>query len=177
MRIQFSGDFAELNKFADKVSETPHVLVTVSEQLAEETIDLIREGFEQQRDPFGRKWKEHAPLTQLVRPGGRILEDSGGLKAAWHRVSATGKQFQVGNAKKYAWWMQRGTGIYGPRKRRIVPVNAKVLRIPIKAGGAVKVHSVKGAPPRRMTPARKLPPKWAARYVDTAQEVLTELFR
>jgi hypothetical protein len=177
VRIKFTGDFKELEKFRDRVKAAPTALVTVSEQLAEEAIDLVREGFERQEDPHGNAWEPHAALTQYVRPGGRILQDTGGLKASWHRRFAKGSGFVIASAKQTAAWMQKGTGIYGPRKRPIKPVRAKALRIPAK-GGDVFRGSVAGAPQRQMVPeGGALPPRWKRRFVETAQDVLTELFR
>lgn len=177
MQVKFTGNFKSLEDFARDVERVPSALKTVSEQLAEETIELIREGFEKQRDPYGRKWKKHSQLTQRIRPGGRILEDTGGLKASWYRKGIDTGGFEVASAKATAAYAQYGTGIYGPRKRPIRPERAKALRIPI-GGGAIFLHQVKGSPKRLMVPSRgRLPKNWASRYVDTAQEVLTEIFR
>jgi hypothetical protein len=175
VRVQFTGPFKALDGFADRVAKVPSALVTVSEQLAEETIELIREGYEKQRDPYGKKWADHAPLTKKLRPGGRILEDTGGQKAAWHRKGVSGQGFSVANAKKSALFAQKGTGIFGPRKQRI-EAKGKTLRIPSK-GGPIFLRSVAGAPKRRLVPDGRLPKGWVARYVETANDVLTELFR
>ena len=59
-------------------------------------------------------------------------------------------EFAVGNSKlaAYALYVHEGTGIYGPKKRKIVPKNAKALRF--KAGGRVIYRrSVKGQKPNR----------------------------
>lgn len=168
MRVEFTGAFEQLEAFADKIEKMPDALALVSEQLAEETIELIREGFETSTDPRGHRWRP------LVLRDGRPLEDSGGLKASWHRRAATREGFSVASAKRYAIYHQRGTGIYGPRKQPIKPVHAKALRLP----GGIFRSSVKGAPQRKMVPGRNpLPEKWRKRYVSTAQEVLTEIFR
>ncbi len=144
-------------------------MLTVNEQLAEETIELIREGFQNSRDPYGDAW---APL---VLRDGRPLEDTGGLKAAWFRQSVTARGFVVANAKRYASYHQDGTGLYGPRHQRIVPIKAKVLRLG-KTG--MVASSVRGTPARKMVPERgRLPEAWKRRFVETAQEVLTEIFR
>lgn len=169
MKINFTGDFAALERFKKKIEQTPKALVIVNEQLAEETIELIREGFEKSSDPYGTAW---APL---VLRDGRPLEDTGGLKAAWFRQSVTARGFVVANAKSYSSWHQTGTGIYGPRRQRIVPIKAKVLRL---GNTGMVASSVRGTPARRMVPERgRLPTAWKKRYVDVAQEVLTEIFR
>jgi hypothetical protein len=177
VQIVFTGDFKQLEGFARDIENAPDALRTVSEQLAEETIELIREGFEHETDPYGRKWKRHSKLTQRIRPGGRILADSGGMKAAWHRKSASRENFEVANAKAHAIFHQEGTGVYGPKKKPIKPVRAKALRIPV-GNGAVFLGQVAGSPKRRMVPTNgRIPKRWATRYVETAQEVLTEIFR
>jgi phage gpG-like protein len=177
MQVKFTGNFKSLEDFAADVARVPSALKVVSEQLAEESIELIHEGFENQRDPYGNRWKKHSKLTQRIRPGGRILEDTGGLKSSWFRKSADAGSFEVANAKEHAAFHQEGTGIHGPKKRPIRPKQAKALRIPI-GGGAVFLYEVAGVPKRRMVPARgRLPKAWSKRYVETAQEVLTEIFR
>lgn len=169
MKVRFTGDFASLKRFQKKVEQAPKALITVNEQLAEETIALIREGFDQSRDPYGNAW---APL---VLRDGRPLEDTGGLKAAWFRQSINMRGFVVANGKSYASFHQGGTGIYGPRHQRIVPIKANVLRLG-KTG--MVASSVRGTPKRRMVPDRwRLPDSWKRRYRETAQEVLTEIFR
>jgi phage gpG-like protein len=168
VRIEFSGDFAALNRFRRKVQKAPEVLGTVNEQLAEEAIELVRDGFEQSSDPYGKRW---APLKLRA---GRPLEDSGGLKAGWHRRFANRSGFGIANAKEYAAIHQGGSGIHGPKKRRIVAKRAKALKLP----GPIFRKSVAGTVPRKMVPEPgRLPSRWRERFVDTSQEVLTELFR
>lgn len=167
MKLQFTGDFKKLQKFAKQVSKAPETLTTVSEQLAEETIELIRLGFERSTDPYGDRW------AALALRNGRPLEDTGGLKASWKRSSAGRRGFKVSSSKQYAVYHQGGTGLYGPRKRRIRALKAKALKLP----GGIYRKSVKGSPRRRMVPeSRRLPAFWVARYVETSHEVLTALF-
>lgn len=169
MKVKFSGDFASLDRFRKKVEQTPAALVTVNEQLAEEALELIREGFENSTDPYGAAWEP------LVLRDGKPLEDTGRMKAAWFRQSATARGFSVANGTAYAKFHQGGTGIYGPRGERIKPIRAKVLRLG-KTG--MVARSVRGTPKRLMVPERgRLPEKWKRRFQETAQEVLTEIFR
>lgn len=167
MTLTFSGDFRALDRFASQVSKAQSSLVITSKQLAEETVDLIREGFELGQDPYNADWEP------LVIRQGRPLEDTGGLKSSWHHSDVDRDGFRVESAKDYAVYHQRGTGIYGPTRTEIRPVRAKVLRIP----GVGFRSSVKGTPVRRMVPdAGRLSTKWRTRYVETALEVLTEIF-
>jgi len=166
MDVKFTGDFVALTRFADKISGTPDILITVSEQLAEETIGLIREGFDKSEDPDGNEWDP--PLLRAGKP----LQDTGGLKASWYRRSSSRDGFSVASAKQYSVYHQFGTGIYGPRKTAIRPVKAKALKLP----NGIFRRSVKGTKPRRMVPSSGIPTEWSRRLVETATEVLESHF-
>jgi phage gpG-like protein len=168
MKASFTGDIAKLDKWAKRLREVPKVMDGLSEQLAEETIDLIKDGFEKSRDPYGKKW---APLK--LRDG-RPLEDNGGLKGSWFKKYARRDGFKVANGKSYAIIQHAGSGIYGPKKEPIVPKKAKALRLG-KYGFA---KSVKGTVARPMVPYKKrLPKKWLQAYQEVAEDFLTEHFR
>lgn len=168
MEIKFTGQFGKLSKFADQVSKVPDSLVTVNEQLAEETIELARACIATSRDPYGKKY---APL---VMRDGIPLRDSGGLANSFFRRNASRDGFAVANGKSYAIYHQGGTGIHGPRKKRIYPINGRFLVLP----GPIYRTSVAGSPKRRFFPMKgRLPKKWAEQYVEVATEVLEELFK
>ena len=167
MLFKFSGQFAELDRWADKVAQVPDTLVTLNEQLAEETLSLIREGFATSTDPYGNKW------DPLVLRAGQPLRDTGALQASWHRKSVSRTGFSVASSRNYAPYHQGGTGLYGPRKQKIVPIRAKALKLP----GGIYLDSSKGSPPRKMVPdGEPLPDTWVRAYVECAHEVFTELF-
>lgn len=171
MPIKFSGDFKSLERYMEKLAEAadPSTISIMSQQLAEESISLIRDGFATSTDPYGKPWKP--PVLRAGQP----LRDKGGLQTSWHPTSVSESGFSVASGKDYATYHQRGTGIYGPHKQRIVPKTAKALKVP----GLGYRTSVAGAPKRRMVPERRnpLPAKWRIKYVETAQDVLTELFK
>jgi phage gpG-like protein len=54
----------------------------------------------------------------------------------------------IGTNVKYAGYVMRGTGLYGPRHRPITPVHAKVLVFRGRGGEVVFARSVKGSPAR-----------------------------
>lgn len=56
---------------------------------------------------------------------------------------------QVGTPLKRGLWLDKGTGIYGPRGRRIVPTRAKYLRWTTRTGQVVFASSVKGIKPTK----------------------------
>jgi phage gpG-like protein len=168
VRFKFSGQFAELDRWTDKINQVPDALVTLNEQLAEESVELVREGFATSTDPYGEPWEP------LVLREGQPLRDTGALQASWHRRSVSKSGFSIASSRNYAPYHQLGTGIYGPRKQPIRPIRTKALKLP----GGIYLYSSKGSPPRRMVPetGRPLPERWRKAYVDTAHEVFTELF-
>lgn len=94
-------------------ASTPAGLRSVMAAVAEEGIELVREGFDKERDPYGAKWKP------LKRRSGRILQDTGRLKASWHRRSVTAQRAVIGSAVGYARFHQSGTDRMPAR--RMVP--------------------------------------------------------
>jgi phage gpG-like protein len=171
LALKLTGEFAELERFMEKVASVPDSMRIVSANLAEETIELFREGFETSTDPYGNRWEP------LKLRSGQPLRDKGGLQSSWHRRFVTAQGFTVASGKDYAAYHQGGTGIYGPRHQRIVPTKARALRF-AGPSGPIFARSVEGVPRRRMVPDKgALPSRWRQRYVEAAQDVLTELFK
>ncbi|MBT2226246.1 hypothetical protein [Nonomuraea sp. NEAU-A123] len=63
---------------------------------------------------------------------------------------------RAGSPLQYMYWQDIGTGIYGPKRKPIVPVHRKFLRFEVKSGTAAKgsrpvvfARSVKGVKPTR----------------------------
>lgn len=56
---------------------------------------------------------------------------------------------QVGTPLKRGLWLDQGTGIYGPRRQRIIPRRAKYLRWTTRTGRVVFARSVKGIKPTK----------------------------
>ena len=123
------GDFRKLDRIIKKVerlSDTAH-LRSLTDDLAEEAVDLVLECFRTETDPYGEKWP-----PKVFNDGRRVLiGKTTNLKRSWGRRSAIrrsdGRGFRIASSMIYAKWMQKGTGIYGPRKQRIKPVKAKCL--------------------------------------------------
>lgn len=169
--LKLTGDFKELDRWAAMMAAAADSARIVSANLAEETIELIREGFATSTDPYGKPW---APLKMR---SGQPLRDTGGLQSSWHRRFVTAEGFVVESGKAYAAYHQGGTGLHGPKKRPIKPTKAMALRIPGPLGPVFR-KSVEGAPRRRMVPEKgDVPSKWRKRYIEAANDVLTELFR
>lgn len=170
--IKFTGDFKKVRAWSDRFDNlSKKGMDLVSHQLAEETLDLVREGFEKARDPSGRPW---APLK--IRSG-TPLSDTGGLRSSWSVRQRSAKGFSVASHKAYAIFHQGGTGVFGPRKKPIKPKAAKVLAFK-GPSGTIFAKSVKGSPKRRMVPeSGRLPALWKKRLKATAIETIEELLR
>lgn len=168
MEIRVNGDFAKLQTWAKRIGEAggEKCLRELADNLAEETLDLIAEGFQTETDPYGNKWK-----PKVFGDGRQVLVGkTTRLRRGWKRKKVSARGFTVTASVDYAKHHQGGTGIYGPRRSPIVPVNAKALRW--KVGRKTYfARSVKGCPPRQMVPVQgALPPKWRARYLDTCRD-------
>jgi hypothetical protein len=68
-----------------------------------------------------------------------------GLSRTGSGVDVVGR---VGTNVKYGGMLHRGTGLYGPRHRRIVPIRAKYLRYKDQNGRIIFRRSVAGVRPR-----------------------------
>lgn len=123
--MALKGDFARLHRYVKQVERlgSPDAMQSLTDNLAEEAIDLIVEGMGKGVDPYGKK---HAPK---VFPDGRslLVGNTTRLLRGWKRTRSDGRGFLVTPSVEYAKYHQQGTGIYGPHKKRIVPKNAKAL--------------------------------------------------
>jgi len=101
MEVKITGG-RELIELAKKFSQTPKMMAELSRNMAEETVDLVKDGFDKESDPYGKKWLATAR-------GGEILSDTGALKGSWKVKSATKAQFKVDASVTYASFHQGGT--------------------------------------------------------------------
>jgi hypothetical protein len=86
--------------------------------------DIIIHGVAEAKHEVPRKTGN---LGRTIRPG---------------RITATSGELLAGGIQRvgYAGWVERGTGVYGPRHRPIVPVKAKVLAWrTAPAGGSLRL--------------------------------------
>jgi hypothetical protein len=95
-------------------------------------------------------------VADLMRRGRRVQNRAKQLAPVNHGRLRSDIQIQlvypgavpavrVGNSVDYAYWVHEGTGIYGPRRRWIVPKRAKVLRFRPGRGGYIYRPRVRGA--------------------------------
>lgn len=123
--MALKGDFAKLRMYVDKVERlgSPESMQSLTDNLAEEAIDLVVEGMQDETDPYG---KRHKP--KVFGDGRSVLVGrTTRLLRGWHRVRSDGRGFKITSGVGYAKYHQQGTGIYGPRKQKIVPKNGKSL--------------------------------------------------
>ena len=101
MEVKITGG-RELIELAKKFSQTSKMMAGFSRSMAAETVDLVKDGFDKESDPYGKKWLATAR-------GGEILSDTGALKGSWKVKSATRAKFKVDGSVDYASYHQGGT--------------------------------------------------------------------
>ena len=167
-RSGVSGDgFAALERWARKVEKAGSTagLQHLSNNLAEQALELVAEGFERETDPYGKAWaKKRFPDGRQV-----LVGQTARLRRGWHRKSATPSSFTIAPSVQYAKYHQRGRG----------PVHAKSgksLRFMV-GGKAVFRKSVGPAPARKMVPDRgQLPDRWRKSLLLVARTYFKETF-
>lgn len=120
MSVKISGDFAQLNKWAKQIAAAPKVLAKASAHMAEEALDLVREGFENERAPSGSKW---APLKSRK---GKILQDTARLKNSFHRRAVSKNGFTIATGVKYASAHQKGVPSRNLPARPMTPSSGRL---------------------------------------------------
>ena len=100
-----TGDFAKLQKTIDGLLDMAEssALTELNRALAEQYVDLIREGFSNEQDPSGKAW---APLK---RRSGKILQDTGRLRSGFAVKAVTARGFSVTASVSYSTYHQSGT--------------------------------------------------------------------
>lgn len=117
-----TGDFGKLRGWQELFKNGDALLEAVSQNLAEETIGLIQEGFRNETDPYGDPW---APKQ---RADGRktLSGKTSRLKNGWHPIKADKGGFRVGPSVDYA--APHQSPKFGRRPRRMmVPTGSKGL--------------------------------------------------
>jgi phage gpG-like protein len=120
MAISVSGDTSKLAGLIDRLGRIAdgRILKIINQNLAEEAIELVKQGFEDEKDPFGSPW---APLKRRT---GRILQDTARLKNSFNRPSATSSDaggFRIGTNVQYAVHHQFGAPKAKLPKRMMLP--------------------------------------------------------
>lgn len=108
------GDFAKLQKLSRDLKKLGYGFNELNQNLAEEAIDLIKEGFATETDPYGKPW------AGLKYRSGKILQDTGRLRSSFKVAGVTRRGFRVNASANYAAFHQEGTS-RGLPARRMVP--------------------------------------------------------
>jgi phage gpG-like protein len=105
----------ELEKLVAALDQPKAILRRVSQNLAEETVDLIKQGFRDQKDPYGHAWKPKKAQDGRMTLSGPTSR----LKGGWHIKQVSDSGFIVAPSVTYADYHQQG-GRHLPR-RMMVP--------------------------------------------------------
>lgn len=117
-----TGDFGKLRGWQELFENGEVLLEATSQQLAEETIGLIKQGFRSETDPYGDKW------TPKQKHDGRktLSGKTSRLKGGWHVVRADKRGFSAAPSVPYAAPHQAPRFNRRPR-RMMVPTASKGL--------------------------------------------------
>jgi len=154
---------------------------TMAKNLAEEARHQVDDEFQQQRDPYGKKW---APIQRK----GMILQKSGRM-AASVATRATADGFRIDIPVAYAAPHQYGARAHG-RRGGAIPVNRKGRFISRKKAGSANGRAQRvaifggythgGLPQRQMIPMNStggLGPIWTRAFNDVANKLLASYAR
>lgn len=163
-----TGDFGELDnlieRFRDLEGGDPQE--ALSRNLAEEALDLVAEGFEEHKDPYGSSW---APLTSR---SGDTLRDTSHLANSFHVHDVSADQFTV---KTGVWY-----GVVHQTGQTIVAKNLNKRgqkRLVFKSMGQTVFARQVTIPQRRMLPdAGDIPASWRIAFDEVAEDFLNEFF-
>jgi hypothetical protein len=95
---------SEVGKFADKLAALgePAFLERLARGMAERTLDLVDQGYQQRQDPYGMRWT----TTKQKNP---ILERTGYFRSGWGIRRADSRGFTISSAAEYGEYHQTGT--------------------------------------------------------------------
>lgn len=141
----------KLAQLEKRLGNLSRVKKAIAVNQAEEVIDLIKKGFRDEQDPYGRRWKKRRRETTKTA-GRKVLSgETSRLKAGWKRTRLGPGGFRVSSSVEYAPHHQN------PRKGR---------------GGKLKRAQ------RMMVPSsrRKLGKRWSKALREAATDALEVYF-
>ena len=113
--------FRFLDRFQDQLRKAPrNVLRDVSRQLAEETLDRVKDGFRREANPYGEPWDE-----KKVPDGRKVLSGKTGRLKQYHVKALSDTSFTVGPIVDYGRYHQ--SGIRRMPARKMVPESPRGL--------------------------------------------------
>lgn len=99
------GDFKKLQNWGALLKSGDAMVEATSQAMAEATIALIAEGFNDERDPYGKAWK-----AKKHDDGRKVLHgETTRLRNGWHVVRVNKHGFSVHPSVLYAAFHQTGT--------------------------------------------------------------------
>lgn len=103
-------DDSDFDNLEAALSSPNTILREIAQNLAEESINLVREGFDGASDPYGGGWA-------ATRRGNKPLHGpTGALRTSYSIRSAGSRGFVIGSGVGYANYHQRGTSRMVARK-------------------------------------------------------------
>lgn len=159
MSLTIKGDFAALTEIGDKLRGPRQLLQQCSKAMAEETVDLVKEGFRTETDPYGDPW---APKAR--DDGRKVLSGkTSRLKTGWKVETTTDGFYDVSASVEYAEYHQ------SPRKRTVRRADGRFGR----GNGRLK------RPKRMMVPeaSKGLPRDWSEALEEVAADAVTAFYR
>lgn len=102
---------AELDEIVRRYGNPQPILADISRNLAEESINLVREGFAEQADPSGAGW-----AARKSGGGSAILVRTGAMRNSWHVTASSSRGFRIASGVGYSSFHQDGTSRMPSRK-------------------------------------------------------------
>lgn len=105
IRPKRGGD-KKLAGMRNATATAPDVLTVISKNAAEQLVNNVKQGFRDEKDPYGKPWKK-----PKKRPDGRkmLSGKTSRLKGGWHVVKASKRGFTIAPSVDYAIFHQKGT--------------------------------------------------------------------
>ena len=125
MSVTISGDFAKLDEWRELFEEADELLAGMSQDMAEEILGLVQEGFSQERDPYGEAWKPKK------RSNGKptLVGKTARLRRGWHVANKSKGGFTIAPSVNYAMAHQ------SPKKRNEGWTMPRRMMVPSKERG------------------------------------------
>lgn len=92
------GDFSGLDQFVRTLEREivqKNVHRTISNAIAEDFVEKVKEGFSESHDPFGNRW------AALKYRDGQPLRDDGNLASSFEPKDVSAEGFQIGTDRDY----------------------------------------------------------------------------
>lgn len=154
MRAVLTGDFRKLSKIGEAVGKLggSSAMTALSRELGDEGVMLVARGFQREQDPYGIPW-----ARKRYPDGRKVLSGATRKLARSFSVRVVGPWgVSIGSSLGRSRFPQSGTGIYGPKRKRIASKSGKALRFKSSSGGVIFRRSVRGQKQRRMVPVLQI---------------------